>query len=399
MTERLVIAGGGHAAAQLCASLLDGKYAGHITLITDEAYLPYHRPPLSKTLIKDATAVLPELRGAAFYEQRGITLRLDQMVTTIDRAQKLITLQGTNKSSTGELHYDHLVLATGARVRPLGGVSPNTSGVFFLRTFDDAVALRNASADAQSVLVLGGGFIGLELAATLRALGKDVAVVEIAPRLLARAVSPEVSAHLLAAHQASGIAIHLDQTVESVVIEEGLFKALKLQNQILKADLLIVGIGSIPNTELAQAAGLACDNGIVVDDCLRTSDAAISAIGDCTSFHYPLWQQHVRLESVQNANEQARTVASRLCGLDKVHASMPWFWSDQGDIRLQITGLWRPGYRSEKVEGSKPGSFSVMHYDNIEGGELRAAESINAAPDHMAARKKLQASVSAGKTD
>jgi len=392
--SRIVIVGGGHAAAQLCASLVDGQFSGQITLVSEEVHLPYHRPPLSKALVKDETAVLPELRAAAYYAQAGIALRLAMSVAAIDRANKTLTLQGRDDTAQQSLPYDHLVLATGSNARLLPGVPQGAPGVFYLRTFDDTLALRAALPGMQRAVVLGGGFIGLEIAATLQGLGKQVTVLESAPRLLARALSPEMASHLLQAHRDKGLDVRLDQAVQEVLwddVEQGHFIGVQLPGETLLADALLVGIGAEPSTALAQAAGLDCDNGVLVDTALLTSDPSISAIGDCAAFHYPLWRQSVRLESVQNANEQARAVAARLCGQPaKAYASMPWFWSDQGDLRLQITGLWRPEYQSSLQPGSKPGSLSVLHSEN---GELRAIESLNAPVEHMSARKLLQKTI------
>ncbi|APW40039.1 hypothetical protein RD110_24895 [Rhodoferax koreense] len=392
--SRIVIVGGGHAAAQLCASLVDGQFSGQMTLVSSEAHVPYHRPPLSKALVKDEVAVLPALRAAAFYEEAGITLRLSTTVTAIDRAAKTLALQDANGKPLEDLAYDHLVLATGAGPRLLPGVPLGAPGVFYLRTFDDALALRAALPAVQRALVLGGGFIGLELAATLHGLGKQVTVLEAAPRLLARTLSPEMATHLLQAHRDNGLDLRLSQSVQEVLWdarENGRFIGVQLPGETLLADVLLVGIGAEPSTALAVAAGLTCDDGVVVDTALVTSDPAISAIGDCASFHYALWQQPVRLESVQNANEQARAVAARLCGQPaRAYASMPWFWSDQGDLRLQVTGLWRPEYQSSRQPGTKPGSLSVLHSEN---GELRAIESLNSPVDHMAARKVLQKTI------
>jgi 3-phenylpropionate/trans-cinnamate dioxygenase ferredoxin reductase subunit len=392
--SRIVIVGGGHAAAQLCASLVDGKFSGQVTLVSAEAHVPYHRPPLSKALLKDEVAVLPELRAAAYYADAGIAMRLSTTVAAIDRAGKTLTLKGQGGAPDESLPYDHLVLATGAAPRLLPGVPQGAPGGFYLRTFDDTLALRAALPTVQHVVVLGGGFIGLEIAATLHALGKQVTVLEAAPRLLARSLSPEMASDLLQAHQANGLDVRLGQSVQEVLwdhVEGGRFTGVQLPTETLQADALLVGIGAEPCTALAVAAGLDCDNGVVVDTALCTSDPDISAIGDCAAFYYPLWQQAVRLESVQNANEQARAVAARLCGVPpKAYASMPWFWSDQGDLRLQVTGLWRPGYQSLRQPGSKPGSLSVLHSEN---GELRAIESLNAPVDHMAARKVLQKTI------
>jgi 3-phenylpropionate/trans-cinnamate dioxygenase ferredoxin reductase subunit len=276
----------------------------------------------------------------------------------------------------------------------LPGVPQGAPGVFYLRTFDDTLALRANLPSLQRAVVLGGGFIGLEIAATLQAMGKQVTVLEAAPRLLARSLSPEMAAHLLQAHRDAGLDVRLEQSVQEVLwdqVENGRFTGVQLPGETLLADALLVGIGAEPRTTLAEAAGLTCDNGVVVDTALCSSDPDISAIGDCASFHYALWQKSVRLESVQNANEQARAVAARLCGLpQKPYASMPWFWSDQGDLRLQVTGLWRPEYQSTRQPGSKPGSLSVLHSEN---GELRAIESLNAPVDQMAARKLLQKTI------
>ncbi len=384
MTQ-LVIVGGGHAAAQLCASLLEKKFPGKIVLVSEEPHVPYHRPPLSKTLIKDPDAVLPELRGLTFYEQGGIVLKLGTRVQGIDRARKTLRLSGSDGQA--ELTYDHLVLATGARARELPEAPDGTAGVFYLRTFAHAQALRATLPDARSVAVIGGGFIGLEVAATARQLGKAVTVFEAMPRLLTRAVSPQISEHLLNVHRQAGIDIRLGVTIEGVDIADGRFEAVVVDGESIPADLLIAGIGANPDISLAREAGLACENGIVVDASMATSDSSISAIGDCTSFPHPGWPQPLRLESVQNANDQAKLVAARLCGDPQPYTAVPWFWSDQGEARLQITGLWRPGYDSYVRPAVKGQGFSVLHY---EAGQFRAIESINSPVDQMAGRRLLQ---------
>jgi len=387
---RLVIVGGGHAAAQLCASLADGQFQGEVVLVSEEVHVPYHRPPLSKALIKDEAAVLPVLRPDGFYETAGVKLRLATRVLAIHRDAKTVDLQSAS-GSVETLAYDHLVLATGARARRLPGVSAQAGGVFHVRTFDDTLALREKLASLQNVVVLGGGFIGLELAATLHSLGKKVTVLEAAPRLLSRSLSPEMSSHLLECHHTNGLDVRVDQTVEQLVWNGDHIAGVQVAGVVLPADALLVGIGSEPNTELAAAAGLDCNNGVVVNEVLLTSDDNISAMGDCVAFHYPLLARHVRLESVQSANEQARAVAARLCGQPaKAYASMPWFWSDQGDLRLQVTGLWRPEYQSTLKPGPKPGSLSVLHHER---GELRAIESLNSPIDQMTTRKLLQKTI------
>ncbi|MDX3907339.1 MAG: FAD-dependent oxidoreductase [Pigmentiphaga sp.] len=389
---RLVIVGGGHAAAQLAAALAEKQFSGKIVIVSDEPVVPYHRPPLSKTLIKDPDAPLPELRGAAFYEEAGIELRLGTRVQRIDRARKLLRL--SSAAGEGELGYDHLVLATGAKARELPQAPPGTPGVHYLRTYVQAQALRDALPAARRVLVLGGGFIGLELAATARQLGKDVTVFEAMPRLLARAVSPQISDFLLETHRKAGIDIRLGTQVDGLHRVDARVEGVVVAGEPVSADLVIAGIGATPDVDLACDAGLRCENGIVVDATLATEDPAISAIGDCTSFPHPAWPQPLRLESVQNANDQAKTLAARLCGNPQPYAAVPWFWSDQGEARLQITGLWRAGYEAVVRPATRGSGFSVLHF---EGTHLRVIESLNSPVDQMAARRLMQAGQSPDK--
>lgn len=386
---RLLIVGGGHAAAQLCASLVDQQFDGRITLITDEPHVPYHRPPLSKTLIRDGEAVLPELRNAAFYAERQVELRLATQVVAIDRPARTVTVLAAEGEQV--LPYDHLVLATGATPRQLPQVPDTTTGVFYLRTYAHAVALRQAMGAAEHVAVLGGGFIGLEVAASARQLGKRVTVIENQPRLLARAVSPDISAQLTHMHRGNGVHLHLAVDDAQVLLEEGRFTGVRIAQERIDADLLVAGIGTVPRAELAAAAGLMVDDGIVVDEHMLTSDPAISAIGDCAVFPHPASPAPMRLESVQNANDQARAVAARLCGDPQAYVSVPWFWSDQGDAKLQITGLWRPGYRAVRRAATRGNGFSLLHFD---GRRLVAIESINSPVDQMAGRRLLQAGTS-----
>jgi 3-phenylpropionate/trans-cinnamate dioxygenase ferredoxin reductase subunit len=385
--KTIVIIGGGHAAAQLCAALAEGNFTGRVVLVSEELHLPYHRPPLSKTLIKDAAALLPELRGAAFYAQSGVELRLGQRAVRIDRAARQVVLQAPDGGAEDRLAYDHLVLATGSRARHLPGVPEDLPNLHTLRNFDDAVRLRSALSQAQRLMVIGGGFIGLELAASARALGKAVTLIEAAPRLLARAVSPAISRHLLDHHRAAGVDVRLGSAPQRVVVENDRFTGVVLNDESLAADLLLVGIGARPEVSLAEVSGLDCSNGIRVDPLLQTSDPDISAIGDCTTFPYGADATSIRLESVQNANDQAKALAARLLGQPVAYAPVPWFWSEQGDVRLQIAGLWHDGLRAVTRAGAKAGSFSIAHYD---GTQFVAMESINAPLDHMTARRWLQ---------
>ena len=380
--QKVVIVGGGHAAAQLCASLIEGSFAGQVTLVCEESSLPYHRPPLSKTFIKDPAAEPQLLRAESVYQEAGIDVRLGDAVTAIDRAARRVTL-----ASGATLDYDALVLATGTRARKLPDVPEDTENLVYLRNTADALRLRDALGAAPSVTVLGGGFIGLEIAATAGHLGKPVTVFEAAPRLLARAVSPEASAHVAETLREAGVTVRLGVTVDGFERDGHRISAVTVQGERHPVDLLVAGIGAVPETALAEAAGLACDNGVVVDDHMRTADPAIYAIGDCTSFPYARWGKTLRLESVQNANDQARTLASVLLGQPAPYGALPWFWSDQGALRLQIAGLAPPDTERVLRPGAKPGSFSVLHFAE---GHLVCVESINAPIDHIAARKLLE---------
>jgi 3-phenylpropionate/trans-cinnamate dioxygenase ferredoxin reductase subunit len=392
----LVIVGAGLGASQLCASLAEGRAKlpadappapdWRVIVIGEEAHLPYHRPPLSKALLKDPAATVQALRGEAFYEQGGVELRLGWRAIGIDRTTHQLTLQPAQGGPFTTLAYDHLVIATGAAARRLPDVPAGLPGVHVLRDADHALNLRSALNATRHLAVIGGGFIGLEAAATARALGKTVTVLEAAPRLLPRAVSPALSARLLGLHREAGLDIRLDAVLKGVRIDAGRFAGLELEGDVVPADTLLVGIGAVPNTRLAEAAGLPCENGIRVDSHLLSADPAISAIGDCCNF--PAGGERRRLESVQNAQDQAKVVAARLLGQPEPYTAMPWFWSDQGTARLQMTGLWRPGLDTVERPGKAPGAASWLHFD---GDRLVAVESLNAPADQIAARKLMQA--------
>jgi len=377
----IVVVGGGHAAAQLSASLAEKALQAKVTLVSDEAQLPYHRPPLSKAYLKEAEPAAAWLRSADFYAGHGAEWRLSTRVARIERDGRRIEL------ACGEsLPYDRLVLATGARARTLPGLPEGLDNVHTLRTLDDAARLRGRLQAVERVLIIGGGFIGLEIAATAAQMGKQVTVLEAAPRLLARSASPEVSDHLLASHRAAGVDVRLNAVIERYDIRAGSVVAVETADASVPADLVVVGIGAVPNDELAREAGLACDNGIVVDAHMVTSDPAILAVGDCTAFPFAPLGRRIRLESVQNANDQARCAAQTLAGMAKPYSALPWFWSEQGALRIQIAGVPEPHH--ERVMRGDPaqGGFSVLHFLD---GALTCVESVNAPADHMAARKLI----------
>jgi len=384
MTEPgpIVIVGGGHAGAQLCNALAGAGLGARVHLVCDEAELPYQRPPLSKAFLKDAQQAVQLHRAEPWFAEAGITLHRGDAAVAIDRAAHTVRLR-----SGAVLPYAQLVLATGAVARTLPALPATLANVAALRSAADALRLRGLLGAAQQVTVLGGGFIGLEIAATARALGKQVTVLESAPRLLSRSVSPELAEHVLDTHRASGIDLRLGVKVDDFAIVDDRLASLNVDGQPQAVELLVMGIGAAPRMQLAQEAGLACDNGIVVDEALRTSDPAILALGDCASFPEHGSGRRLRLESVQNANDQARTALATLTGQHEPYRAPPWFWSEQGSLRLQMAGLMPADGVRHRRPGATPASFSILHYV---GDRLACVESVNAPLDHMAARKLLE---------
>ncbi len=383
MPGGVVIAGAGQAGFQCAFSLRAEGYDGPITLVGEEPYLPYQRPPLSKGCLlgkQDLDDV--GLRPAAFYETNRIELQMGRRIASIDRAERRVLLDGG-----GELGYDYLILATGSRNRLLPVANAILGGVFYLRTRDEAASLMDGLETARSVVVIGGGFIGLEVAAAVSSYGMNVVVVEPQARLMQRAVGPVVSAHHLDLHTRHGVRIALGAAPAEILGGGGGVVGVRLNTgETLPADLVVAGIGVIPQTELAEAAGLRVENGIAVDEYLRTEDDAIYAVGDCASYVSRFGGGRVRLQSVQNAVDQARCVAGGIAGAAKPYDAVPWFWTDQYDAKLQMAGLSN-GFDTEVVRGEvESGQFSVLYF---RGGTLLAIDSVNRPGDHMAGRKLL----------
>ena len=387
MSEPIVIVGGGHAAAQLCASLAEAGAGPRLQVVCEEPSHPYQRPPLSKSYLKNAQEGLQLHRDVPWYATHGIQVHLGDPARTIDRATRTLTL-----ASGKQVAYGQLVLATGTRARLLPQFAQPLANVITLRSAADAAQLRQclvAQGGSGELTVLGGGFIGLEVAATARHLGWQVRLLEVAPRLLGRATSPELSAQVLAHHQGLGTQVLLGAQVGDARIADGRVLSLQVNGQDTPVQQLLLGIGAVPEVALAQQAGLAVDNGILVDAAMRSSDPVILAAGDCTSFEYG--GRRLRLESVNNASEQAKVAAATLLGQPAAYRPTPTFWSDQGGLRLQMVGLWRAGLQAVRRDGAAAGSFSLFHYD---GAQLVAVESANAPMDHMWARKLLEQGVS-----
>lgn len=383
MQAGVVIVGSGQGGFQVAASLRDEGYAGAITLIGDEPGLPYQRPPLSKAyLAGEAQPGQVELRPAAFYAERGIDVIAPERVVGIARAERRVTL-----ASGSTLPYEHLVLATGARARLPAIPGAGLAGILALRTRADADALLPRLQQSQRVVIVGAGFIGLEVAVVAREMGLDVRILEFTDRVLKRAVSAESAAFLAQAQIERGIRISLLTGATAYAGSDGrVGGVLTTQGETVPADLVVVGIGVEPNVDLARGAGLAVQDGIVVDRNLLTADSAISALGDCARFPAACADAGLRLESVQNSVDQARCVAARLSGKPEAYAKVPWFWSDQGPNRLQIAGVALADDTAVVRGDPATGKFSVCRF---RAGRLSAVESINSTGDHMAARKLL----------
>ena len=383
MSAGVVIAGAGQGGFQLATSLRSAGYDGLITLIGDEPGLPYQRPPLSKGFLSGKEDIEEsELRPQAFFQQQRIEVIAGERITRIDSAGQRVVL-----SSSTPIPYQHLVLATGARNRLLEMPGAELEGVCYLRTRVEAIELRERMMAAQNIVIIGGGFIGLEVAAMAGALGRQVVVLEFRERLMSRVVAPAISEYFRLLHEERGIQFvfgaitqaitGVGNKVTSVVLSDG---------TSYPADLVIGGVGVVPNSELAEAAGFEVGNGIVVDDHLRTANPSVFALGDCAYYPNRFAGGAVRLESVQNAVDQASCVAAHIAGRPQKYEAVPWFWTDQYHIKLQMAGLSH-GYDLAVTRGD-PAShkFSVLYFKQ---NQLIAIDSIHRPGEHMAGRKLI----------
>lgn len=384
MTTRIVIAGAGHAAGQVVATLRQEEYDGQIVLIGDEPYLPYQRPPLSKKFL--AGEMPPErlfLKPAGFYDDPQIELRLDTTITAIDRAGKSLTIEGDD-----DVSYDKLVLALGSRARTLAIEGTDLEQVHYLRTIDDVAAIRAEFDTGRRLVIVGGGYIGLEVAAVAHSLGLDVTVVEMTDRVMSRVVSPEISDFYQIEHTSRGVKFRLSTRVRALQGKKRIKKVVLDDDEEIRADIVVIGAGIVPNTELAQQAGLDVSDGIVVDDRCQTSDPDIYSVGDCTSHPNAIYERHLRLESVHNALEQAKTAAKNICGKQTHYNEVPWFWSDQYDLKLQISGL-SDGYDEIVIRGNPADrSFACIY---LRQGRLIAVDAVNAPKDFVQSKALIAA--------
>jgi NADPH-dependent 2,4-dienoyl-CoA reductase/sulfur reductase-like enzyme len=379
----IVIVGAGQGGVQAAASLRQGGFDGSIALINGEPGLPYQRPPLSKAYLLgklDARRLL--LRQEHWYANQRVDL-IGERAVAIDRGAHQVRLAGG-----ADLAYDHLILATGSRNRVLPVPGAELDGVIGMRTRADADELSRRLGAGTEVVVVGAGFIGLEFAAVAAALGASVHVLELADRPMERAVSAPTSAFFRQAHEAWGVRFDFGQGLARIEGDKGRVSAVETSDgRRLPADLVVYGIGVLPDTALAEQAGLGVDNGICVDAQLLTADPDISALGDAVSFPCRYADDRmIRLESVQNAADQARAVAARLTGTPAAYAALPWFWSDQGDLKLQIAGLADGADQAVELPSPAPRQKTVLHF---RAGRMVAAETVNRPGDHVLARRLL----------
>ncbi|MBI3436838.1 MAG: FAD-dependent oxidoreductase [Proteobacteria bacterium] len=382
MGDRVVIIGAGQAAAQLALSLRQGKFSGSICVFGDEPHQPYQRPPLSKKFLSESAA--PEslfLRPANYWREQGVDIGVGIRVERVDRSRQRVVL-----ADGGEAEFDHLILATGTRARELRVPGMALKGVFSLRRIDDVLRLRVALDDARRIVIVGGGYIGLEVAAVMRAAARDVVILEAEDRVLKRVTSPVVADYFDALHRRRGVDVRTGTGLAAIEGEARVTAVRLADGARLPADLVLVAVGARANDELATAAGLECADGIVVDAFAKTIDPTIFAVGDCTRLPSRRYGRRVRLECVQNAIDHAKAVAASILGHPESYDPVPWFWSDQYDVKLQMAGLGE-GYAEALVVGDAPaGKFSVEYRS---GDRLIAVDAINDGRAYMSGRRRI----------
>ncbi len=386
MPEPVIIVGAGQAGGQTAVSLRLMGYEGPVLLIGDESHVPYERPPLSKAFLAgDVGHERLYLKRPTYYDDHDIALKLGMRVGAIDRTTKTVTL-----TSGESLGYDKLVLATGSRVRQLDVPGADLKGVHYLRTLGDVEAIKAELEPDAAVAIVGGGYIGLEVAAVMAKLGAKPVVIELLDQVMARAMAPDVAQFFEDVHRGEGVDIRLNTGVTGFQADDqGRVGAVATDTgETIAADLVIIGIGILPETGLAETAGLAVDNGIVVDDCGRTEDPSVFAAGDCTNHPNALLDRRLRLESVQNAVSQGKAVAAAIIGKPAPYAEVPWFWSDQFDLKLQIVGLSEPEDRVVIRGSLEDRKFSACY---LRDGVFVAINCINALRDFTAAKKLVAA--------
>jgi 3-phenylpropionate/trans-cinnamate dioxygenase ferredoxin reductase subunit len=378
----VVIVGAGQAAAQLVLSLRQGRFSGAINMIGDEPYAPYQRPPLSKKFLSERPAAdTLYFRPQKFWSEQGVTLDFGTPVAAIDRAAKRVTLKDGRA-----IEYGALVLATGTRARPLPVPGADLPGVFSLRQIDDVRRLRGPLDDAKHIVIVGGGYIGLEVAAVARGEGREVTVLEAEDRVMKRVTSPVISNFVQDFHGKRGVAIRLGARLAAIEGEGKVTQVRLSDGATLPADLVLLAVGAKPNDDLAAAADLACEDGIVVNEHGATADASIYAAGDCTRFPSKRYGRKLRLECVQNAIDQAKAVAAAILGKPQFCDPVPWVWSAQYELKLQMAGL-SDGYDEALTVGDVAAARFSVEYRKA--GKLIAVDAVNDGRAYMSGRKRI----------
>ena len=385
--QRCVILGASHAAAQLVPSLRQSGWQGQILVVGDEAFLPYHRPPLSKAFLageQGRDEIL--IRHQAAYDKAEVDFMLGVRAEAIDRQNKQIQLDNGDS-----LSYDKLALTLGSRVRKVELPGVDLPGVHYLRDIQDVEQIQAFVASGKKAVIVGGGYIGLETAAVLNKLGMQVTVLEMMPRILQRVTAPEVSSFYHRVHQEEGVSVVTETAVSAIEGDESVKAVVCQDGSRYDADLVIIGVGIVPNVELAEAAGLEVNNGIVVDQHACTSDPDIVAAGDCTWYYNAIYNRHIRLESVQNATDQARVAAATICGELKDYNTLPWFWSDQYDLKLQIAGLSQD-YDELVIRGDIEASRNFAAF-YLKQGRVIAVDAVNKPQEFMMGKRLITGKV------
>jgi 3-phenylpropionate/trans-cinnamate dioxygenase ferredoxin reductase subunit len=380
--SEVVIVGAGQAAAQLVQSLRQGGYTGSIRMIGDEPYAPYQRPPLSKKFLTERPpAETLYFRAEKFWSDQGVTVDFGVAVASIDRATKRIALHDGRI-----VDYGTLIIATGTRARPLPVPGADLPGVFSLRQIDDVRRLRGPLDNARNIVIVGGGYIGLEVAAVARGEGREVTVLEAEDRVMKRVTSPVISTFMQDFHAGRGVVIRLGARMAAIEGDGKVTHVRLADGAALPADLVLLAVGAKPNDDIAGAAGLGCQDGVVVDEHGRTSDPDIYAAGDCTKFPSKRYGRRLRLECVQNAIDQAKAVAAAMLGKPQLYDPVPWFWSDQYELKLQMAGL-SDGYDDARTVGDVAAARFSVEYRK--GGKLIAVDAVNDGRAYMSGRKRI----------
>jgi len=386
----VVIVGAGHAAGQVAASLRQDGHEGPIIMLGDEPVIPYQRPPLSKQYLSGEQGIeRVYLRPQKFYDDKKIEVRTGVTVDHIDRTAKSV-----HTSAGDTISYDHLVIATGSRARKLSIEGSDLAGIYYLRSVGDVNAIRSEMAPGKKLVIIGGGYIGLEVASVAVVAGLEVHVIEMESRILQRVTTPEMSAYYHQLHTSRGVHIHVSTGVVGFTGSGGRVNTVLAGDKSFPADFVIVGIGIIPNIEIAREAGITCENGILVDEHCRTNDPAIYAIGDCAVHPNPLLGRRLRLESVPNAMEQARVASANILGDAKIYSAIPWFWSDQYELKLQMVGFSADG-NQQVLRGDKAANQFAVFY--LKDGIVVAADAVNSPKEFMLCKQMIGKPVDAAK--